>query len=585
MIWALSKTRTIWAHNSLWKIDNMGLDANNILSGGGRPVDIAGAIDKGNVTAHNAMITENLRKENQDEQVMQDYMRVPGTDLHTSKGVEQALGHLQGRITPKAYAGVIDRLNSLRNSETQYAAGLRKATKDQLEQEEEETNYIVDRVGPIIEKETDPDVWAQKRDATLESVAKDKLPNGQPRLSPEIIGKLKTLPKSAFDAMYSISGNKQTQIKLAKQEAETKLTNARAAATEGLGSTEEWTDTAGNTYLKGTKNGKTVKIGSEGELIPVVAMPPGSVKLGARPDTGAAKLKAGQELLDFEKNPPSPAEEQMARTYMVSRKMESLGQNSPLRPRIAMLAAKIAVDEGRDVLADNTAYKAETGNVNNMTKQYGVIKSGEQTVLGNLELMKGLVDKVDDTGVPALERWTRAGKRAIEGDPDVTKLDALVQSTQADIAKVLSAATGAGGVPVEALKKAQKYMGENLTSDQFKALYEIVPKEMAVRTDKMEAQIAGSLNKIRRLTQAPGAKTSSSDEVTLPEPEARQELKLAREKVRTATDPEQKRLATEVMRKLESALGGRAADTAPVERRTSKSGKPMIKVDGQWVYE
>lgn len=536
----------------------MALDSSMLMQG--KPIDIGGAIQQGSTARLQSIKAQEASTEQadtmNDTNVVKSYLAEPDSDIYTSTGLDKALKDLKGKVSVKTYESLADRRTKAQSAEAAYKNLTLKADDAALARETDDLEFILSNLAPVV-GEKDPNLRKQKLEDTLNSVKGMTRADGKtPRVPPTVIESVRNAPPQVLDALYNTSKAKKTIIDLAKEEAGIKRTEAQTAALEGLGPTEEWVTPDGEQYLKGTKNGKTVKVESDGSFTPVPVLPTGATKLGSKVDGAVAKQKAAAELLDFDKNPPTPAEETMARTYMVSRKMESLGQNSPLRPRIAMLAAKLATDEGRSVLADNAVYKAESANAANLTKQYGVIKAGEQTVLGNLELMKDLIKKVDATGVPVLERWVRAGKRAIAGDPDVTKLDALIQSTQADIGKVLSASTGAAGIPVEALKKAQKYMGENLTADQFDALYDIVPKEMAVRTDKMEEQIAKSMDKVRGLTAKPGAKAAepTPKEGELSIEDARKELQTARQKVRETSDPEQKRLATAVVRDLEAKI-------------------------------
>ncbi len=587
----------------------MAIDPNILLKA--QPVDVGGAIAEGDqanligIKAQQAR-TE-LAEQQQDQAALKDYSQIPEADLFTSEGLKKAQDHLKGRVSPKTYMQLADRYQKVQQGEMAYKMNVAKMNDTQLQNEKEENEFIVQHLGDVV-KEKDPVKRQQALDAAIQTVSTMTKPDGTPRIDPKHLAQLRTVPPQVLDSLYANSEFKKREVDLAHKQAQSRKLEADAKIAEEGGKATMHIDTADNQPVRVFQNGTAQKQNPNTGEWTTTPMPATLRTADVKQGSGADKTKAAQELMDFVKNPPTPAEQEMARVYRVTRKMESLGQNSPLRPRIAMLAAQQSIEEGRNVLGDNATYKAESSNVANLTKQYGVIKAGEQTVLNNLELMKPLINKVDETGVPAVERWIRAGKRAVQGDADVTALNVLIVSTQADIGKVLSASTGAAGVPVAALQEAKKYMDGNLTKSQFDSLYDIVPKEMTARTAAIEGQISGSINKINRLTGRPestksSASTSRAWEGAKPTslestPEEKDKVRVytealadAKRKYQDAKTPEEKTRAAkdrdgiiEEMRKakIEVPADGGAAK---VERAMSKSGKPMIKVDGTWVYE
>lgn len=572
--------------------------------GTAKPADVSGAIAQGQKEHMVGLEAQQADQDARDNQVLMDYMKVPGVEMYSAKGMEKGLKDLQGRIGPKTFQLLMKGRQAAQKGEADFAQSLTQYKSDQLAQLEEETNYVMQTVAPLVENEKDPEVWRAKRDQALDAAGKEVMPNGQPRVPPQLIEKLKNADKNVFDAIYATTASKKALLDAHLKQAN--IAKAEALAAESKGRTgnpklgkQYHSPSVPGIFYQGDKG--TFKIDENGERQPVNGLPVDAVPVGA---AGSAKNAQANSLIEEIKAKPEVLD-QLASEYNVTGKMPSAGQNSPLRPMILMRAAELTIAENKDAAGGRAMYKAESANVSNLTKQYGVIKAGEETVLNNMKLMKEVIGKVDATGVPALERWVRAGRRAIEGDPDVTKLDALIQSTQADIGKVLSASTGAAGVPVEALKKAQKYMGENLTAEQFAALEDIVPKEMTARTDAMEKQIERGMRKIKELGFSVGGKrpastapssapsgTDNSDRENI----LRSELNKAREQVRSLKasngDGAAIRRAEEDVSALERELGGKAkaapaSGAGPTEGQTakSKSGKPIIFRNGKWEYQ
>lgn len=587
----------------------MAVDSSALLNGV-QPLDIAGAMNKGNQALQGQISTEAMQQEAGDKQVIRDLSSVPGVDFSTPKGIKEFMGHLQGRVAPDTIMKLGDMSVKMQQTEDARVTALSKRSEQERKVYEESADTVNGLLGGVL-KEKDPAKQQGMFKTQIAQMREEKLPSGEPVYPAAVLDHLEKAPPSQWEDLYKGSAHAKELSARAKEQAETEKAQALAEESRNrvtnpdMGKQFTSPSNPGKAYFQ-NKRGQTFELNADtGERNSIAALPTDAQAVGTPASAKAAKA---EELLDFTKHPVTPAEEEMARVYRVTRKMESLGQNSPLRPRIALIAAQQAIEEGRNVLGDNVTYKAESANVANLTKQYGVIKAGEQTVLGNLELMKPLAAKVDETGIPVLERWIRAGKKSIEGDEDVTKWNALVVSTQADIGKVLAASTGAGGVPVAALEEAKKYMDGNLTQSQFNALYDIVPKEMAVRTDKMEAQIAGSINKINRLAGSKGtAPTGTANPPTSAPPEVKAadekltkqrefeeaQADLARLKAKTnpnAGDIAQAEDAVNRLRKEVARINNApATETKPLipdgTEKLSKSGKPMIRVNGQWEYK
>ena len=72
-----------------------------------QPVDVAAGVQEGataNLASTRAQdVRMQLEDTQQTNQALKDYLSVDGADLYTSKGIEEAMPKLKGRIPPKAY--------------------------------------------------------------------------------------------------------------------------------------------------------------------------------------------------------------------------------------------------------------------------------------------------------------------------------------------------------------------------------------------------------------------------------------------------------------------------------------------------
>lgn len=162
-----------------------------------------------------------------------------------------------------------------------------------------------------------------------------------------------------------------------------------------------------------------------------------------------------------------------------------IGKQASLdRRAIAQWAADDALANGDSAAVDmvkKATLASEKQSLTQLVKQQNAIHQFEQTAVANGRVLMGLVDKVDSTGVPVLERWIRGGRKSIAGDEDVTKFDAQLQVYLPEVAKILSNPNMTGVLSDSARDEAKTIVDRNFTAEQIKAVVPLLEQDFGRR--------------------------------------------------------------------------------------------------------
>lgn len=100
-----------------------------------------------------------------------------------------------------------------------------------------------------------------------------------------------------------------------------------------------------------------------------------------------------------------------------------------------------------------------------------------------------LLDKgAGPSGVPVLDRYLQAGRKDIQGDPDVSRLHAALETYKTETAKVLSGATGAAGITDSARDHVDGLFNTASTPAQIKGVMEVLNMERLNRIKSIDDQ-------------------------------------------------------------------------------------------------
>jgi hypothetical protein len=205
-----------------------------------------------------------------------------------------------------------------------------------------------------------------------------------------------------------------------------------------------------------------------------------------------------------------------------------------------------------DVVGGRAGFKADTASLNKITPQYDAIVAFEQTAIRNGKILKELANKADVSGIPAIERWIRAG-RVATGDADVAKLNAQMNLYRAEAARILTQPNLSGILTDTARKEMEDVIRNQASAKQVTEVVDLLERDFLNRKQTLEAQIKAIRTRMRgRL--APGEADSMDPANPQPAP---------------APSP-----------KPATAQGPKEGD-----KGKSKSGRPMIFRNGRWEYE
>ena len=142
-----------------------------------------------------------------------------------------------------------------------------------------------------------------------------------------------------------------------------------------------------------------------------------------------------------------------------------------------------------DVISGRADVKALTSTLGVLEKQKAAVDVFENTAKRNGEVLIALADKVDQTGVPVIERWERAGRRNIEGDADVNNFNAQVRLYANEVAKVITNPNLTGVLTDTARREAESFVGGDISAQMVRRLIPLLNGDMDRRQQSMADEI------------------------------------------------------------------------------------------------
>lgn len=127
--------------------------------------------------------------------------------------------------------------------------------------------------------------------------------------------------------------------------------------------------------------------------------------------------------------------------------------------------------------------------LNRLTAQDSAVTAFENTALKNGQILLTLAEKVDKTGVPVIERWIRAGRASIAGDPDVTNFNAQIQLFGNEVAKILTNPNLTGVLTDTARKEVENFLPAGASLKQIKAIVPLLARDFKNRSGAIRDEI------------------------------------------------------------------------------------------------
>ena len=577
----------------------MAIDSSALVDGV-KPLDIAGAINKGNTALQGQITTEAMQQEAGDKQVVRDLSSVPGVDFSTPKGIREFMGHLQGRVAPETIMKLGDMSTKMETAEAARVSALAKQSTDQRKTYEDGVDTVTGILGGVLKE---PDVLKQ-RDAFKAQIAnmrEEKLPNGEPVYPAAVLDHLDKVPQAQWGDLYKGSSHAKELSLRAKEQAETDKAEALAAESKNrvdnpdLGKQYISPSNPGKAYFQNKRGQSYMVDANTGERTSIPAMP-GDVRQAASAasikDSDAVKMKPEtlEWIAEYEQRTGKPIPGIPAGTGAAATNTRTEYLNAFVR--VAKEKGYTGEQAGEEAIVRDASKEAMKSLV---TKNANII-AGEKDLMKVADVIDGELKKLGGPDSPVVRKFWDKASTEWEGDPQFMGLRAALVNFKETAARVYSNQTGAGGTPVTYLKLAEDSIGSTPTLEQFSKTREVMTKLFKAREDSnretlMELRAQGRLTDKRSAeveAEPKAVNTESGGPAVMPgaSPDAREELKRARQVAAAETDPQKKAMAVAAALALEKQIaGGDKPTIAEGTEKPSKSGKPMIFKGGKWVYK
>lgn len=146
-------------------------------------------------------------------------------------------------------------------------------------------------------------------------------------------------------------------------------------------------------------------------------------------------------------------------------------------------------DQALKKLAATADVVAMRGALSKLEGMQSALATFEPVAKYNGQVIRALVDKVDQTGTQTVfESWLRAGRKA-NSDPDVQQFDIAVNNYKTEAARIINNPALGGVLSDSARNEVSALVPENITPSNAKRATAFLDNEMDYRTANIKAQI------------------------------------------------------------------------------------------------
>lgn len=157
-----------------------------------------------------------------------------------------------------------------------------------------------------------------------------------------------------------------------------------------------------------------------------------------------------------------------------------------------------------DLVRLRTTYRGEVASQQQLIKQRNMLTSFENLQKFNGVRLLELIDKVDDTGIPLVEAFTRPAK-AWAGDVDAAEFKSVLNAYQTEAARLLTQPNLVGQLSDTARQEMQHVVSGAATAAQLKRVINRINLEVDMRATSIDEKIKESGQTIAPFGNAPAA--------------------------------------------------------------------------------
>lgn len=205
-----------------------------------------------------------------------------------------------------------------------------------------------------------------------------------------------------------------------------------------------------------------------------------------------------------------PAIEAAANRYLLDGTLPALGigkSGAAMKAAVLNRAAELGGERGikpeeQRPLQINTA--ANKSALTQVSKQEAMVGAFEKNFLRNVDLAEKASEAVDRTGVPLVNKWINAGKRAIAGDVELSKLDIAIKAAVNEYTKIISGSMGNTVMAQSEIERVNNLLNAAQTKEQVKGVLDFMKQETK---NRMEGFV-GEKERIKGELQLPKAESA-----------------------------------------------------------------------------
>lgn len=158
-----------------------------------------------------------------------------------------------------------------------------------------------------------------------------------------------------------------------------------------------------------------------------------------------------------------------------------------------------------DAQANKNLRSAASNALKTQTTQYEATKTAIGTVDKQLNLLDSYLNKVDRSGTPVINKYKNWLAGTYTGDPDVTALNNIIQTTSKEYAKILGGgAASIAGTPVSTQKDAEGLLNSSMTNGQLKSVISALRVEGNNRLSSQKETIDSINSNLKNIGRSSG---------------------------------------------------------------------------------
>lgn len=140
-------------------------------------------------------------------------------------------------------------------------------------------------------------------------------------------------------------------------------------------------------------------------------------------------------------------------------------------------------------LSSTAGLKADTASLTNLQKQRDAVAAFEDTAVANGDKLVQMSKTISNTGVPALNKYTRWYEGNVKGDPAISNFNLQLISVRNEIAKILTNPNLTGQLTDASKNEINEAMQPGATAAQIIGAFQTAKADFANRADALDKRI------------------------------------------------------------------------------------------------